>query len=183
MESYLTSVKKQFLYYKSLGDKTFNQLTEKDFFKKQNDSDNSIAIIVKHLTGNMLSRWTNFFEEDGEKNWRNRDDEFTSTYLTKVEVIINWEKGWDCLFKTINSLENKDLNKIVYIRNQGHTVIEAINRQLCHYSYHVGQIVLKAKDLNSDTWISLSIPKNNSKSYNSKKFKQSKSRKNFIDSK
>nr|BFF37503.1 DUF1572 domain-containing protein [Tenacibaculum mesophilum] len=179
--SYLESVKKQITYYKSLGDKTFTQLTQEALFYQYNQESNSIAVIAKHIAGNMLSRWTNFFTEDGEKSWRNRDDEFINTFTTKEEMIAYWEKGWDCFLNTINSLEETDLEKIIYIRNQGHTVTEAINRQICHYPYHIGQIVFLGKMLQNEKWVSLSIPKNASKNFNQQKFSQEKSRKHFTD--
>ncbi|MFT7898822.1 DUF1572 family protein [Tenacibaculum ascidiaceicola] len=179
--SYLESIKKQITYYKSLGDKTFNQLTQEELFHQYNQESNSIAVIAKHIAGNMLSRWTNFFTEDGEKSWRNRDDEFVNTFSTKEEMIAYWEKGWDCFLNTINSLKENDLEKIIYIRNQGHTVTEAINRQICHYPYHIGQIVFLGKMLQNEKWVSLSIPKNASKNFNQEKFSQEKSRKHFTD--
>ena len=157
---YLTSVKKLFNQYKSLGDKTIEQLDEeKLLFWQYNDQSNSIAIIVQHLWGNMLSRWTNFLNEDGEKEWRERDAEFEKTTKTKEELIIKWDAGWDCLFSALNSLTNEDLDKTVYIRSEPHTVVEAINRQLAHYSYHVGQIVYLGKMQLKERWVSLSIPK------------------------
>ncbi|MFK8060167.1 MAG: DUF1572 family protein [Polaribacter sp.] len=179
--SYLKSILKQFEYYKSLGDKTFHQLSEDDFFKQVNNESNSIAIMVKHIVGNMFSRWTNFLTEDGEKSWRNRDDEFINNFKTKKEVLDYWEKGWQCLFDAIKPLREKDLESIIYIRNQGHTVTEAINRQLAHYSYHIGQILFLGKMLKNDTWISLSIPKNGSKNYNKNKFSKEKTRKHFTE--
>lgn len=179
--SYLPSIKKQFEYYKLLGDKTFAQLSEEQFFWLPNTDDNSVAIIVKHMAGNMKSRWTNFLTEDGEKEWRNRDDEFVNTFTTKEEVIAYWESGWQCLFDAINPLDEKDMETIVYIRNHGHTITEAINRQLCHYSYHVGQIVFLGKLLLGDNWQSLSIPKDASKNYNAEKFSKQKTRKHFTD--
>lgn len=178
--SYLNSAIKQFEYYKSLGDNTFTQLSEQEIFINHNDS-NSIAILVKHIAGNMLSRWTNFLTEDGEKKWRNRDDEFINTFKTKDDIINSWEKGWQCLFDAILPLQETDLEEIIYIRNQGHTVVEGVNRQLCHYSYHIGQIVLIGKMIKGEHWISLSIPKNKSNSYNSDKFSKSKSRKHFTE--
>ncbi|MDY0779408.1 DUF1572 family protein [Tenacibaculum sp. IB213877] len=181
LHSYLNSVKKQFEYYKSLGDKTFTQLTNEQFFFQHNNQSNSVAIISKHISGNMLSRWTNFLTEDGEKVWRNRDDEFINNFKTKNDVINYWEKGWQCLFNAINSLKETDLEKIIYIRNHGHTVVEAINRQLCHYAYHVGQLVYLGKLLLNEEWQSLSIPKNASKNYNAKKFSKEKTRKHFTD--
>ncbi len=179
--SYLESVKKQITYYKSLGDKTFSQLTQEALFYQHNQESNSIAIIVKHIAGNMLSRWTNFFTEDGEKTWINRDDEFVNTFKSKEEMIAYWEKGWNCFLNTINSLNTTDLEKIIYIRNQGHTVTEAINRQVCHYPYHIGQIVFLGKMLLNEKWNTLSIPKNASKNYNQEKFSQEKRRKHFTE--
>ncbi|MFY0715200.1 DUF1572 domain-containing protein [Seonamhaeicola sp. NFXS20] len=181
MESYLASIIKQFEYYKSLGDKTFNQLEFDEMLWQSNEDANSIAIIVKHLVGNMLSRWTNFLTEDGEKPWRNRDDEFISSFNTKEELIAAWESGWSCLFKTIKALNENDLEHIVFIRNGGHTVIEAINRQLAHYSYHIGQIVFLGKLLKGNDWQSLSIPKGNSNSYNEEKFSNEKGKRLFTD--
>lgn len=179
--SYLNSVKKQFTYYKSLGDKTFAQLTQEQLFWTYNSESNSVAIIVKHIVGNMLSRWTDFMTADGEKSWRNRDDEFINTFANKDEMLLYWEKGWSCLFTAIDPLLEEDLEKIVYIRNHGHTVVEAINRQLCHYSYHIGQLVCLGKMLTDANWQSLSIPKNASQQYNSEKFSKEKTRKHFTE--
>ncbi|WP_298238193.1 DUF1572 family protein [uncultured Algibacter sp.] len=181
MKSYLTSIIKQFQYYKTLGDKTFKQLTFDELQNEIDENSNSISIITKHLVGNMLSRWTNFLTEDGEKTWRQRDLEFHNTFENKEEVISYWNKGWQCLFEAIEPLENKDLEQIIYIRNQGHTVIEAINRQLAHYSYHVGQIVFLGKLLKGKDWESLSIPKGDSSKYNKDKFSKEKSRRHFTD--
>ncbi|WP_111307591.1 DUF1572 family protein [Confluentibacter sediminis] len=179
--SFLTSAIKQFEYYKSLGDKTFNQLTFKELQKEFIEDSNSISIIVKHMVGNMLSRWTNFLTEDGEKEWRQRDAEFEDTYKSKEELITDWDKGWCCLFHALNELTATDLERIVYIRNQGHTVMEAINRQLSHYPYHVGQIVFLGKLIKGNQWQSLSIPKGNSKSYNEDKFSKEKGKRHFTD--
>lgn len=181
MNSYLDSIHKQFRYYKSLGDKTFEQLSFEELQKPIAPETNSIAILVKHIVGNMLSRWTNFLTEDGEKTWRQRDDEFIDTYSSKQEIIVSWEKGWDCLFNAIEPLSDVHLDSIIYIRNQGHTVSEAINRQLAHYAYHVGQIVLLGTQLKGKEWQSLSIPKGKSKSYNKEKFAKEKGRRHFTD--
>lgn len=179
--SYLESTKKQFLYYKTLGEKAIEQLEPSQLFIAVNEDTNSIATIIKHISGNMLSRWTDFLTTDGEKEWRNRDSEFEETITSKEEMIVVWEKGWNCFFKALNSLETNQLDTIIYIRNEGHTVIEAINRQLAHYPYHIGQIVFYAKMLKKNEWNSLSIPKNKSNSYNSDKFSKEKSIKNFTD--
>lgn len=179
--SYLTSIIKQFEYYKSLGEKTFSQITDTDIHWQYNSESNSIAIITKHLVGNMLSRWTNFLTEDGEKTWRERDQEFEDTYFNKEEMLKAWEKGWTCLFDALTTITNSQLEQIVYIRNQGHTVTEAINRQLAHYAYHVGQIVFLGKMIQGENWQSLSIPKGKSANYNQEKFAQEKERKHFTD--
>lgn len=180
-ESYLESIKKQFLYYKTLGEKAIAQLEPEQLFVTVNEDTNSIATIVKHLSGNMLSRWTDFLTTDGEKEWRNRDDEFENNIQSKDEVMITWEKGWKCLFDALNNLKPNQLSDIIYIRNEGHTIIEAINRQLAHYPYHVGQIVFYAKQLKNSSWQSLSIPRKESNRYNAIKFAQEKEIKNFTD--
>lgn len=180
MNSYLTSIIKQFEYYKSLGDKTFSQLSFEEL-QWQSGESNSITIIVKHIVGNMLSRWTNFLTEDGEKEWRHRDDEFIDSFTSKVDMIAAWENGWSCLFNAIKPLNNSDLEQIIYIRNQGHTVIEAINRQLAHYSYHVGQIVFLGTLIKGNDWKSLSIPKGDSLKYNQEKFSKEKGIRHFTD--
>ncbi|MDP3557660.1 MAG: DUF1572 family protein [Bacteroidota bacterium] len=178
---FLGTAKKQFEYYKLLGEKTFEQLTEEQLFFVYNDDSNSIAIVVKHLNGNMISRWTNFLTTDGEKETRNRDGEFENDIKTKAEMLALWQSGWDCLFTTLNSLKEEDLEKTIYIRNQGCTVMDAILRQLAHYPYHIGQIVFLGKMLANNNWISLSIPKNASKQYNSEKFSKPKSDVHFTD--
>lgn len=179
--NFLESAIKQFEYYKSLGEKTFNQLQGDKLFWQYNAESNSIAIIVKHLWGNMLSRWTDFLTTDGEKDWRNRDAEFESNTYTKEELLVKWSEGWQCLFNALNSLTEGDLTRIIYIRNQGQTVVEAINRQLCHYSYHVGQIVFIGKMICNEQWASLSIPKGNSVVYNQDKFSKSQHQEHFTD--
>ncbi len=180
-QQYLESVKKQFLYYKTLGEKAIDQLEPQQLFMSANEDSNSIAVIVNHLCGNMLSRWTDFLTSDGEKSWRNRDAEFENSITDKAALMQQWNKGWDCFFNTLNALQPNQLSDIIYIRNEGHTVLEAINRQLAHYPYHVGQIVFCAKLLKINGWNSLSIPKNKSNSYNTEKFAQEKSIKNFTD--
>lgn len=179
--SYLLSVVKQFQYYKMLGDTTIERLDFEQLNHQFSEDDNSVAIIAKHLAGNMLSRWTNFMSEDGEKPWRNRDSEFEANFKNKQNLIEYWEQGWSCLFSALNNIEESDLEAIIYIRNQGHTVTEAINRQLAHYSYHIGQMVFIGKLLLKTQWLSLSIPKGNSKSYNSDKFNKDKGRRHFTD--
>jgi hypothetical protein len=179
MDNFLATCIKQFQYYKSLGDKTFAQLSTEQLFWHPNDSSNSIALIVKHLGGNMLSRWTDFLTTDGEKENRNRDQEFENNWADRDELISYWNAGWACLFQAIESLKEEDLAKIIYIRNQGHTVMEAILRQLAHYPYHIGQILYIGKICLDNKWTSLSIPKGNSASYNRAKFSHEKQQQHF----
>jgi hypothetical protein len=179
--NYLESAIKQFEYYKLLGDKTMVQLPQEKLFWQYNEESNSIATIVKHLHGNMHSRWTDFLTSDGEKEWRKRDGEFENVIADKATVINLWDEGWACLFNTLHSLTEADLDKIIYIRNQGHTVAEAINRQLAHYPYHVGQIVFIGKMVLNENWQSLSIPRNQSNKYNENKFAQPKEKTHFTD--
>ena len=181
MSNYLSSVLKQFEYYKKLGDNSIAQLGDQDINWQYNDESNSISLIVKHMVGNMLSRWTNLMSEDGEKEWRHRDQEFAGIFNDKDEMNAYWEKGWLCLFNAIGSLTENDLETIIYIRNQGHTVTEAINRQMMHYAYHVGQIVFLSKMIANGNWKSLSIPKNQSDAYNSIKFGKDKSTTHFTE--
>ena len=176
---YLNSAIKQFEYYKMLGEKTFAQLTDEQLFWQFNPESNSIGSIVKHLWGNMLSRWTDFLTSDGEKEWRMRDAEFENDITTRQELLDKWNAGWTCLFNALNSLTPEDLQKEIYIRNMGHTVTEAINRQLAHYPYHVGQIVFIGKMACDENWASLSIPKGNSNAYNAEKFSKPKHKEHF----
>jgi hypothetical protein len=178
---YLESVKKQMLYYKTIGEKAMDQLEPEQLFISVNEDTNSIATIVKHLSGNMLSRWTDFLTTDGEKQWRNRDGEFENSNETKEELLKIWSKGWDCFFNAIQSLLPEQLSQIIYIRNEGQTAMDAINRQLAHYPYHIGQIVFYAKMLKNSEWNSLSIPKKKSNDYNTDKFSKEKSIKHFTD--
>ncbi|MGZ0017326.1 DUF1572 family protein [Yeosuana sp. AK3] len=178
---YLDSAIKQFKYYKSLGDKTLEQLNVDEMLWQSDETTNSMAVIVKHLVGNMLSRWTHFLIEDGEKPWRNRDDEFVNSFQTKEDIIAVWENGWYCLFEALKPLSENDLNRIIYIRNEGHTVTEAINRQLSHYAYHVGQMVFLGKLIKAKDWQSLSIPKGDSSKFNQEKFSKEKSKGHFTD--
>jgi hypothetical protein len=179
--NYLESVTKQFAYYKMLGEKAMDQLHEEQLFAVPSKESNSIALLVQHLSGNMLSRWTDFLTSDGEKEWRKRDEEFEEVVKTKAELLKVWNKGWDVLFATLKSLKPEDLSKTVYIRNQGCTAVDAINRQLAHYPYHVGQMVYVAKLLVDHDWKTLSIAKNQSKNYNNEKFSQEKGMRHFTD--
>ena len=165
-KEWLVTVIRRVKYYKDLCEKALEQLDEKDLHFRPNEASNSIAIIVQHLTGNMLSRFTNFLTEDGEKEWRQRDDEFEIHSYSKQQVIDLWEKGWKCFLDALDSLTEEDLLKTVYIRKEPLTVIDAINRQLAHYPYHIGQILFIGKMIRGEKWKSLSIPKGQSLVYN-----------------
>lgn len=180
-QTFLPSTTAQFQYYKLLGEKTFVQLTDEQLFWQYNEESNSIATIVKHMAGNMLSRWTDFLTTDGEKEWRNRESEFENDIKTREELVLVWQKGWQCLFDALVSITEDDLEKEIFIRNQGHTVVEAINRQLAHYPYHVGQIVFLGKMMCNKNWNSLSIPRGNSKKYNEEKFVMPKHTEHFTE--
>lgn len=172
-EDYIKSALFEFQRYKTLGDKTFDQLGEEDVHWVKSEYDNSMAIIVKHMVGNMLSRWTNFLTEDGEKIWRNRETEFENPYATRAEMIQAWEKGWQCLFKALESINSNNFDSEIKIRNEAHTVFEAVNRQLAHYANHVGQIVYIGKMIKGNEWVSLSVPKGKSAEFNREKFGKS----------
>ena len=163
---FLSCSTKRFKEYKTLGDKTFEQLNEEEMHFQPNEASNSIAIIIQHMHGNMLSRWTNFLTEDGEKEWRKRDEEFKAQVLSKQELLSMWEEGWKVFLDTLGSLKEDDLVKTVTIRLQPLTVTDAILRQFAHYSYHVGQIVYIGRWLKNNEWQSLSIPKGGSARYN-----------------
>ncbi len=180
-ENYLNSVKNQFEYYKSLGEKTFDQLSEAELFWQFNSESNAIAIIVNHLWGNMKSRWTDFLSSDGEKSWRERDLEFESVISTKQELINKWDEGWKTLFEALDTVNKDNFETEIYIRNQSHSIVDAINRQLMHYAYHVGQIVYIGRMIKGDQWISLSIPKGKSAEFNQQKFSKGKHKGHFTD--
>jgi hypothetical protein len=163
---FLKSAIQQFKDYKELGDKTFAQLQEKDFYYCPGDVCNSLAIIIKHLNGNMLSRWTNFLTEDGEKEWRKRDSEFEESLISKQELLELWEQGWAVLFNALSFLQDGDLDKTIYIRTKPLVVVEAIHRQLAHYASHVGQIMYIGKIIRGEGWHSLSIDKGGSLAFN-----------------
>ena len=163
--AFLSSAIKRFNEYKGLGEKTFAQLNDEQMLRQPNEASNSIAVIIQHLHGNMLSRWTNFLTEDGEKSWRQRDAEFEVHALSKEQLIQLWEEGWKVLLETLQSLTEEDLLKTVTIRSQPLIVIDAVNRQLAHYSYHVGQIVYLGRWFKDTAWQSLSIPKGGSAAY------------------
>lgn len=157
---------KHFEYYKMLGDRSLEQLSFEQLIRQHNEESNSIAVIVKHVAGNMLSRWTSFLTEDGEKAWRNRDAEFTDTFRDKQEILAYWEKGWSCLFEALHQINDENINATVYIRREAHTVADAVLRQLAHYPYHIGQIVYLARMMKQGEWQTLSIAKGSSAEFN-----------------
>lgn len=156
---YLKTVTQRFTDAKITTEKAIEQLTERELFWSPNEESNSIAIIIKHMSGNMVSRWTDFFTSDGEKPYRNRDDEFVEDSKTKEQVMELWELGWNTFFTALKDIDEEHLLKTITIRNEPHSVIEAIERQMYHYSYHVGQIIYIAKNLKSSDWKSLTIPR------------------------
>jgi uncharacterized damage-inducible protein DinB len=163
---YLAVVLKQFREIKQTGERAMAQCSFSELQRKIGKESNSIAVIVKHLHGNMLSRWTDFLTTDGEKTWRNRDDEFRDGYKNLEALMADWEKGWEAVFAALSSLTEEDLSKTMTIRGEKHSVIQAIERQIYHYSYHIGQIVFIAKSLKDDGWASLTIPKGKSEEFN-----------------
>ena len=166
-QTFLESAIKRLSYYKELGDKTFTQLSDNDLHFIPSDESNSIDVIIQHMHGNMLSRWTDFLTSDGEKESRKRDAEFEDQNLNKEQLLKLWEEGWKCFLDTLNSLSESDLEKTVYIRSEPLSVVDAINRQLAHYPYHVGQIIYAGKIIKNRSWQNLSIPKGRSAEFNS----------------
>lgn len=165
-KEFLSASIKRMKYYKELGEKTFAQLEDKDFHFQPSSESNSIAVMIQHIVGNMLSRFTNFLTEDGEKEWRNRDDEFEVHKYSKQQLIELWNKGWKCFFDAVQSLNENDLVKTITIRGEELSVIDAIIRQLAHYPYHIGQIVYVGRLIRNESWKNLSIPKGASQAYN-----------------
>ncbi len=165
-QAYLSTAIARMKYYKSLGDKTIEQLSDQELHFQPNEASNSIAVIMQHIAGNMLSRWTNFLTEDGEKEWRNRDGEFEPQQSDKASLVAYWDKGWNCFLGALESLSEDDLLKTILIRNEPMTAIDAINRQMAHYPYHIGQMIYAAKILKNNDWQNLSIPKGQSAAFN-----------------
>ena len=166
-EHYLADALSNFRDYKKLAERALGQITDEEFFRALDEEANSLAVIIKHLSGNMLSRWTDFLTTDGEKPNRNRDAEFVIAPATsRADVMAQWEKGWRRLFDALEALGPEDALRKVFIRGQEHTVVEAVNRQLTHYSYHIGQMVFLAKHFRSTAWKSLSVPRDRSAEFN-----------------
>lgn len=164
---YLEEVRRQFRGHKRLAEGAIVQLKDEDLFLTLDPESNSIALIVKHLAGNMRSRFTDFLTTDGEKPDRNRDQEFELTPgTTRADVVRWWEEGWQCVFSAVEQLQPEDVMRTVTIRGEPHTVLQAINRQMAHYAYHIGQIVLVAKHIRSSEWKSLSVPRGKSEEFN-----------------
>src|SRR5580704_9861354 len=164
--SYLMDSLAVFRYYKGLAERAMAQLTDEQLFMVLDDESNSIAIIVKHLVGNMRSRWTDFLVSDGEKLDRRRDTEFENPPATSAELMKLWEEGWNRVFTALEPLSDADIQRTVMIRGEAHSVMQAINRQIAHYAYHCGQIVFLAKHLQADQWKSLTVPRGKSEEFN-----------------
>ena len=160
---------KQFEYYRRLGEESLNRVSESQLFYQPVDESNSLAVIAKHISGNMLSRWTDFLSTDGEKPWRHRDREFVMDWTSRQEVMAYWNQGWTTLIGALGQLTDEQLNDMVTIREQKHTVLEAIHRQLAHYPYRIGQMVYLSKMMVGKDWKSLSIPKGESEQFNDEK--------------
>lgn len=155
-------------YYKELAERAISQATDPQLYQRLDEDANSIAIVMQHMAGNMKSRWTNFLSEDGEKPWRNRDSEFEQPPSTREALLQLWEAGWNCVFQTLESLMDADLSLSVSIRGEAYSVMQAIHRQIAHYAYHCGQIVLLAKHFQHAQWTSLTIPKGKSAEFDTK---------------
>jgi Protein of unknown function (DUF1572) len=164
--SYLKDSIDLFCYYKKLGDRAVAQCPDEGLFTMLDAESNSIAIIVKHMAGNMRSRWTDFLTTDGEKPDRNRDTEFEAPPKTRAELLEMWERGWKLLFGALEPLSDAHLTRTITIRTEPHSVMQAINRQIAHYSYHVGQIVYLARHFAGDKWQTLTVPKKKSAEFN-----------------
>jgi len=164
--SYLEDSVALFHFYKKMAERAMEQVTDEQLFATLDEEMNSIAIIVKHMTGNMRSRWTNFLTRDGEKPDRNRDTEFVDPPATREELLKIWNEGWESVFHALDPLTDSDLERKVTIRGEPHSVMQAINRQIAHYSYHVGQIVYLGRHFAGDKWQSLTIPKRKSTEFN-----------------
>jgi hypothetical protein len=167
-DSYLEDSLAVFRQYQSLAERALSQVPDAALFHVPDPESNSIALIVKHLAGNMRSRWTDFLSSDGEKPWRNRDSEFENPAATREELMADWRAGWAALYAALEPLSDADLTRTVTIRGEAHSVMQAINRQIAHYSYHIGQIVFQARHLSHDNWKALTIPRQASADFNRK---------------
>ena len=181
MVNFLENSTKIFKNYKSLGEKAIAQASDEMLFQEPISGINSISIIIRHLHGNMKSRWTDFLTTDGEKPWRKRDEEFEEFITDRDMLLLIWEEAWNYLFTALDNLQPEDLNRVVVIRNEELYVMDAIQRQIAHYAYHVGQIVYIAKMEQGENWTSLSIPRNTSDAYNTAKMKQKNKGNHFTD--
>lgn len=181
MVDFLTNSRKLFQNYKKLGEEAIAQASDNMLFHEPVPGINSISIIIRHLHGNMKSRWTDFLTTDGEKPWRNRDEEFVEFITDRDMVLLIWEEGWNFLFAALDNLKPSDLDRVVIIRNEELSVMEAIQRQIAHYAYHVGQIIYIAKMEQGNNWTSLSIPRNASDAYNAARFSHENKGKPFTD--
>jgi hypothetical protein len=166
ISNYHSDAISSFRNYERLAEKAIDQVSDAEFFAAIDAESNSIAVMVKHIAGNLDSRWRDFLTTDGEKADRNRDMEFELAGDTRESLMQFWESGWRTLFDNVEALTEADFSKIVTIRGEPHTVVEAINRQLTHYAYHIGQIVFLAKHLRSSDWKTLSVPRNRSADFN-----------------
>lgn len=166
--SYIEDSLSLFRYYKKLSEGAMEQLSDEQLFTALDEEMNSIAIIVKHMAGNMRSRWTDFLTSDGEKSDRNRDTEFVAPPATRAELMRVWNDGWERIFQALEPLSDADLEREVFIRSEPHSVMQAVNRQIAHYAYHCGQIVFLAKHLKGNNWKTLSVPRNRSAEFNRK---------------
>jgi hypothetical protein len=166
--SYLEDSILLFRHYKRLAERAISQATDPQLYQLLDEDANSIAVVMQHLAGNMKSRWTNLLSEDGEKPWRNRDSEFEQPPATREALLQLWEDGWGCVFQALESLTDADLGRTVPIRGEAHSVMQAINRQVAHYAYHCGQIILLAKHFQHAQWTSLTVPKGKSAEFNAK---------------
>lgn len=171
----------QFEHYKLLGERTFSQLEDDDLFIQACEDCNSISIIVNHIWGNMMSRWTDFLTSDGEKNWRERDLEFESVINSREEMLQKWEEGWKVLFSALVSVNPDNIDSKVLIRKQEHSILEAVQRQMMHYAYHIGQIVAIGKSIKGSAWKTLSIAKGESAKFNEEKMAQGNHKGHFTD--
>lgn len=181
MVDYISGSINIFKYYKQLGEKAIAQVSDNMLVYEPTPGINSIAVIIRHLHGNMKSRWTDFLTSDGEKTWRNRDEEFEAFAVNRESLLQSWEEGWNYVFNALEDLKPEDLDTTIVIRHQPQTVSDAIQRQIAHYAYHVGQIVYLAKMEQGENWTSLSIPRHASGDYNRQMYLKREKDNHFTD--